>query len=236
MQFEGNKLRHEYKYYINYEAYQILRTRLIDIIGRDENMDSEDGYLVSSLYFDDIYDSAMEEKLAGTRFRKKFRIRVYERNDKQIKLECKMKYDTYISKISASLSSEEYTSILSGDYEFLAKRKEAVCLELYMLRKTSLLKPVLVVEYRREAYVSNYGNVRITFDKDIAVSYDSLDMLYSECPVTGILPEGRMVLEVKYDDYLPSYIGSLLQIGEAEKCAISKYVMCRKQNFEIKNY
>lgn len=236
MIYEGHKLRHEYKYYINYSNYQILRTRLKHFVKMDENMVREEGYFISSLYFDDIYESAMEEKIAGTRFRKKFRIRVYERNDAVIKLECKMKYDSFIAKESASLTREEYDRILNNDYEALLSREEAVCKELYMLHRTSLLRPVVVVEYLREAYVSHTGNVRITFDKNIAASYETLDMLKPGCPVTEILPKDILVLEVKYDDYIPTFILELLQMDEANKCAISKYVMCRNKNRIIKHY
>lgn len=236
MLYEGNKLRHEYKYYINYGSCHILRARLKDFVCADGNMEKPEGYLISSLYFDDVYESAMEEKIAGIRFRKKYRIRVYEREDRVIKLECKMKFDSYIAKVSAPLTRAEYDSILSGDYEFLLKREEQVCRELYIAHKTKLLRPTVVVEYLREAYVSYFGNVRITFDKNIAASFDALDMLGGECPVTEVLPEGVLVLEVKYDDYLPAYIGQLLQIDGADKCAISKYVMCRNKNTNIKGY
>lgn len=233
---EGHKLRHEYKYYINNGTCHILRLRLRDFMQPDGNMHKERGYLVSSLYFDDMYAAAMDEKLAGTRFRKKFRIRVYERDASVIKLECKMKFDSFIAKESALLSVEEYYSILNGEYGFLLKRDENVCRELYMQHNISRLMPVAVVEYLREAYVLRYGNVRLTFDKNIAASFDATDLLGESCPVTEILPEGVLVLEVKYDDYLPEYIRQLLQIGEAEKCAISKYVMCREKNRIIRHY
>lgn len=236
MIYQGHKLRHEFKYYINYGTYQILRSRCKDFILTDANMVKEEGYLISSLYFDDVYNSAMEEKIAGTRFRKKFRIRIYERSDTVIKLECKMKYDSFIAKESASLTREEYNLILAGNYEFLLEKKEELCKELYILHRTCLLRPIVVVEYLREAYVLKEGNVRITFDKNISASYDKLDMFSERCAVTEILPEGIMVLEVKYDDYLPTYVMQFLQIGESEKCAVSKYVMCRKKSKIIKHY
>ena len=87
MQYEGHRLRHEYKYYINDEVYHVLRRRLSMVMERDEHMIDDCGYLVSSIYFDDWYHSAMNEKIAGTRFRKKFRIRCYELSDRWIRLE-----------------------------------------------------------------------------------------------------------------------------------------------------
>lgn len=227
MQYLGHKLRHELKFYINASVYHTLRNRLRMVIEPDPNMKEKDGYLITSLYFDDINHSALNEKQAGIRFRKKFRMRCYNRNDGLIKLECKYKYDEYISKISASLSREEYDSILRGDYSFLAKRKEPVCQQLLVYHNLRLMKPTVVVEYLREAYVLPQGNVRITFDKDISASTDTIDMFAEDYATRRVLENDLIVLEVKYDDFLPAYVQQLLQTAMTNKCAISKYVMCR---------
>jgi len=232
MQYEGKRLRHELKYYINYDTYYVLRDRLLKVINKDPNMKDENGYLITSVYMDDMYHSAVEEKVAGNRFRKKFRIRSYERNSKLIRLECKSKCNEFISKESAKLSLEEYHRILAGDSGFLLARPEKVCRELACYSRTKLMKPMVVVEYRREAYISPLGNVRITFDKDISSS-NVLDMFSEDYYTSKVLPDDIMVLEVKYDDYLPVHIGSLLQGITADQCAISKYVMCREEKRRV---
>ena len=232
MQYEGKRLRHELKYYIDYDTYYILRDRLKNVIETDKNMTNEEGYLISSLYLDDMYHSAVEEKVAGIRFRKKFRIRIYERDDRLIRLECKSKCNEYIAKEGATISLKEYQKILEGDYKFLIERPEKVCKELFGYSRLKLLKPVVVVEYQREAYISPLGNVRITFDKDISASKE-LDMFSKNYYTQKVLPDGIMVLEVKYDDYLPVHIKSLLQGIHANQCAISKYVMCREEKRRV---
>ena len=234
MKYEGHTLRHELKYYINYDVYYVLQKRLQKVIQMDENMPDEEGYLVSSIYFDDMYHSAVEEKIAGTRFRKKFRIRSYQLNNQLIRLECKRKYNEYISKTSAKLSLEEYNQIMNGKYDSLIMRKEQVCKELFCYNRTKLMKPVVAVEYRREAYVSPLGNVRITFDKEISASTGTLDMFSPQYHTSKVLPDDIMVLEVKYDDYIPSHILSILQTAMTDRCAISKYVMCREEKRMVK--
>lgn len=229
MEYEGHTLRHELKYYINYDVYHVLRKRLQRVIGADEHMTDEEGYVVSSLYFDDCHHSAQKDKIAGTRFRKKFRIRSYGYDSRLIRVECKEKYDEYISKTSAKIALEEYRWILCGDYGWLLLREEPVLKELFCYNRTKRLRPAVVVEYRREAYVSSAGNVRITFDKEIAASTGTLDLFSSGYHTAQVLPEGIMVLEVKYDDYIPSYILSVLQTAMTNRCAISKYVMCREK-------
>lgn len=232
MQYEGHNLRHELKYYISMPTYYELRERLQKILYPDENMLDENGYIISSLYFDDIYHSALEQKLAGIRFRKKFRIRCYDMSDSLIRLECKSKFDDLIGKESAEISRAEYDSILEGDYTFLLSRNERVCQELFCYNRTKLLKPEMVVEYKREAYVYPPGNVRITFDKNISVSVANPDMFAEDYRTESIFSDNIMVLEVKYDDYIPTVILQILRTVSAERCAISKYVMCRQKNAE----
>lgn len=229
MQYEGKQLRHELKYYINYDTYHVLRERLRKVIRQDPNMTNDNGYLISSIYLDDMYHSAVEEKTAGTRFRKKFRIRSYDRDNRLIRLECKSKYQEYIAKTSAMLSQDEYDQILKGSYDFLIRRPDEVSRELFCYNRTKRMRPVVVVEYLREAYISEMGNVRITFDKEISSSVGTLDLFAPEYKTKKVLQKDLMVLEVKYDDYLPSSIKSVLQTTSADKCAISKYVMCREE-------
>ena len=233
MQYEGQKLRHELKYYINEGVYLTLKNRLKYITYPDENMVNEEGYIISSVYFDDIYKTAYDEKNSGVRFRKKFRIRAYDYSDKVIKLECKSKFDEYISKRSATLSRAEYDSILKGDYGFLAQREEVICKELLAYNRTRLLKPVVTVEYLREVFVYPHGNVRITFDKDISASVNTVDMFSPDYITTKVLPEKMMVLEVKYDDYLPANVQRVIGMATSNRSAISKYVMCRENNGRV---
>lgn len=229
MEYLGHRLRQELKFYINSGDYHTLRARLFAAATPDPNMENMEGYLVTSVYFDDIYHSAMAEKEAGNQFRKKFRIRCYNRSDARILLECKQKYGEYISKESAPLSRWEYDSILSGEYNFLLSSPFPICQELCVRHHAQLLKPTVTVEYLREAYVAEEGHVRITFDKDVSVSVGECDIFSEFYEVRKVLDPGRMILEVKFDSFLPDAMVQLLKTSMAERCAISKYVMCRTE-------
>lgn len=224
MKYLGHTVRHEIKYYMNESNYFHLRKRLQIIAERDPNI-KEKGYLVSSVYFDDVYHSALEEKRAGVEFRKKYRLRCYNREDRLIRLECKRKYGDYIAKESEEFKRTEYDAILKGEYDFLLE-KGSICRELYAVHHSRLLKPVIAVEYLREAYVSEVGNVRITFDKNISFSvgdYDVFSEYYSVCPA---LDTGIIVMEVKFDEFLPDAVLQTLRSVSTDRCAISKYTMC----------
>lgn len=233
MEYLGHRLRHEIKYYINDIVYHTLRSRLNTVAGSDPNMKEPEGYLISSLYLDDMYHSALEEKESGIQFRKKYRIRCYDRKDGRISLECKRKYGEYISKDSMRISRREYDAMLSGDYDFFLSYPDVSGREVYALHHTRLLQPAVTVEYLREAYVMEQGNVRITFDKNISASVGDCDMFSDRYEVKQVLEPGIIVLEVKYDDYLPDAVFQILQTAMTNKCAISKYVMCRNEKRRI---
>lgn len=227
MEYLGRQLRRELKFYIDTGGYHTLRARLSAIAAPDPHMKDPEGYLVTSLYFDDIRHSAMEEKAAGVQFRKKFRLRCYNRSDARILLECKRKYNEFISKEAVPLSRGEYDSILAGEYGFLLSGASPLCRELYARHHAQLLRPVVTVEYLREAYVTREGGVRITFDKDVSAFMGGYDMFSGEA--RRVLEPGQLILELKYDSCLPDTVVRILKTVPMERCAISKYVMCREE-------
>ena len=157
--------RHELKYRITQAHKDIMMARLDMFLDRDNN--TENGiYQIRSLYFDDYWNSAYEEKQMGTAVRKKYRIRFYNYSDELIKLECKHKQGAYIYKQSARLTTEEVRNILAGNYEILRERKEEVCQTFYYECVTNFLRPRVIVDYERVPYVFEPGNVRITFEAE----------------------------------------------------------------------
>ncbi len=236
MEYAGENLRHELKFFINTGEYYLLKSKLKQFLIKDTNTKQEAGYFIRSLYFDDMYNSAMEDKISGVPRRHKYRIRIYDGSDKVIKLERKDKYDEYISKKVERLTKEEYEKIIANDYEFALKSGKQLLLELYCSRKTRLLKPVVIVDYIREAYTMNAGNVRITFDKNLSGNLHNLDIFNPNVVMKKILPQNIMIMEIKYDDYLPAIVKNLIQTSSFHKSAISKYVLSRAQLLEVKHY
>jgi len=220
--------RHELKYYINYRDYMLLRQSLKALIKRDKNGDESGRYLIRSLYFDDSEETALEDKLAGTDSRYKYRVRIYNYSAGLIRFEKKIKEGQFIAKKSIPLTRDEYESILAEDYTFLLRRKEALAHELYLEFKQSGLRPRVVVDYTREAYIMDYERIRITFDMDIKSGRPG-NIFDPNLSVMPMLDPGTMVLEVKFGKALPDYIASLLEgLNGAQRSAISKYVICRK--------
>ena len=160
------KFRHELKYLINPGDAALLKERLQVVLRPDEH--AVDGqYHIRSLYFDDYWDTAYRDKLGGFPERRKYRIRVYNRGRDVIRLECKRKSASYICKTSAALSEEELGRIWQGDYGFLLRREETLCREFYYQCVSRVMRPRVYVDYEREPFVMEAGDVRITFDRDV---------------------------------------------------------------------
>lgn len=234
MKYRNAKLRHELKYFISWKEYVLIRSKLATILRLDDNTKNPEGYLIRSLYFDDMYDTGMFEKLVGVQRRDKYRIRIYDYSDKTINFERKSKYDSYISKVSAPLNRTQTNQILSGDYNSLRESENTLLKEIYVKRNTVLLRPAVIVDYLREAYIYQDGNVRITFDKFISAGVGSFNIFSRRVPTYPVVEKDLLVLEIKYDNYLPTLIKGLVKSLTGDTCAISKYVMCRTRLADIK--
>lgn len=222
------KFRHEMKYYINYRDYWVVRQSLKAVLLPDENGDENNTYHIRSLYFDDRDETALTDKLAGVEARCKYRIRIYNHSRSIIRLEKKIKQGQYIAKKSIPLTYREYQALLARQYAFLLRRKEPLAKELYLQFTCQQLAPRVVVDYQREAYVMDYERVRITFDKDLKSGKPG-DIFDPNLNVWPIGDQGMMVLEVKFNRYLPDYVRRILDnLSSTNRTAISKYVLCRK--------
>ena len=221
--------RHELKYYINYIDYLSVRQSLRHLLESDSNADKNGDYIIRSLYFDDLGDSALRKKIAGVDNRDKYRIRIYNFSNDVIKLEKKIKNNGYIRKDTITLSEDEYDAIMAGETEFLLRRREPLALEMYLQMKQNMLRPRVIVDYTREAYVMDYQRVRITFDKDLKSTSINGSIFDPDLPTIPMLDRGMVVLEVKFGQYLPDFIRGVLWTLEApRRSAISKYTICRK--------
>ena len=227
-------LRHELKYHITPAELTVLRGVLAPVMQLDPNGNENNEYHIRSLYFDTINDDALEEKIAGVGNRKKYRIRIYNFSDRVIKLECKSKYGDLISKQSVSIPRDLAEQLIAGDPEGLQRMRHPLFHDVYREMKTRLLRPAVIVDYVREAYIHNAEEVRVTFDKQLRTGLFSSDMFNKDLPTYPVFDDPVEILEVKYDEFLPSYIQSILSGITAQRSAVSKYTWCRR--YENKEY
>jgi len=226
MKYNGHVLRHELKYLINYADYHSIAAAAGQILYPDENS-GDNGYLIRSLYFDDIYDSAYRDKQAGILRRRKHRIRIYNYSDEVIKFEIKDKFDSYISKISASITREQCIDMIHGNFDFMLNSDKQALRAGFIDARTHILSPAVVVDYNREAFVLDEGNVRLTFDSKLRAGFCSNNLFDPDMPTLPAIEPDMLIMEVKFDDFLPSVVQKLLAPVNSKQSSQSKYVMCR---------
>ena len=221
-------LRHELKYHITPAELAVLRNVLTPVMQLDPNGDEHNEHHIRSLYFDTINDDALEEKIAGVGNRKKYRMRIYNFSDKVIKLECKSKYGDLISKQSVSIPRELAEQLIAGDPDGLQRMRHPLLHDMFREMRTRLLRPVVIVDYVREAYIHPAQDVRITFDKTLRTGMYSSDMFNAKLPTFPVFDDPVEILEVKYNEFLPTHIQALLSGVTAQRSAVSKYTWCRR--------
>lgn len=224
----GLPARHELKYFINLAELEALRKRLRGALAMDAHCVGGKPYVIRSLYFDDIDDSAFYDKQAGVMHRDKYRIRIYNFSDKAIFLERKRKMGDLIQKSGVQITRRLCDQLVGGSPAGLYKAQNPLLQDMYVQMRTRLLRPRVLVDYAREAYVHPAEDVRITFDMNLRSGLASRDLFNPGVPT--VCPHDRNVeiLEVKFDNYLPGYISALLHGVEAERSAVSKYILCRR--------
>jgi len=214
------------KYLINLPEWALLRARLPAGVQRDAYAGPNGEYMIRSLYFDDYWNTAYEEKDGGVLKRHKYRIRVYNCSDARILLERKNKFGQYIWKQSALMTRDQVEAVLEGDYGTLLKGENNLLREFYYECTSRVMRPRVVVDYDREPFVLDAGDVRITFDKHVRAGFGTFDLFDPALPTAEVLRGDQIIMEVKFTEFLPKLVRGLLPPRSAELTAASKYVLC----------
>ena len=218
-------LRHEWKHEISVSDMIAIRQRM-RAIARPDPYASGGKYKIRSLYFDTPADKALREKKDGVNCREKFRLRYYNQDLKFIRLEKKSKWNGLGRKESTRLSQREAQAIVNGDLEWMLRSKNKLLQELYTKITLQGLRPKTIVDYTREPFIYAPGNVRVTLDYGIRTGLGCTDFLNPDC-VTIPVEDSPIILEVKWDEYLPAVIRDAVQLDGRRTSAFSKYAACR---------
>ena len=217
--------RHEWKHEISRADLLAIRSRLRAVCEADPH--AVDGrYQIRSLYFDSPGDKALREKIDGVNLREKFRIRYYNGDTALIHLEKKSKRAGLGTKFSAPLSAAEAQQIVDGRLDWMLASGRPLVQELYCKMRYQGLRPKTIVDYTREPFIYRPGNVRVTFDYDIRSGLSCTDFLNPSC-VTVPAGDAPILMEVKWDAFLPAIIRDAVQTPGRRAEAFSKYAQCR---------
>lgn len=226
-EYAGGKGRHEHKIAMNTADCYLLRQKLKHVMKLDLHAGPNGTYFIRSVYFDNFDNKVLTEKKEGFFRRDKYRVRLYDFVSGKLYLEKKSKRDNLTFKQKCSITAEEYERIRLGQLAWMQDDERALVRELFLQMNLLQLKPITVVDYVREVYVYEPGNVRVTFDSSVKTSFRSEDLLNPDLAMIPALDPNQVIVEVKYDQYLPDVIRFFLQINDRRKEAFSKYQLSR---------
>lgn len=221
--------RYEYKYLLPVTAKVALMQQLRPLMKLDQHGD-EQGYRVTSLYYDDQEQSAYFDKIDGDSERTKYRWRAYNLQPASLRLEIKIKKNNLVDKKSQSMSVDQFNKSLTGQSFFDEREMTGVEKIFFIKNKTCLFKPQIVIDYQRLALIDEASQTRITFDQNLTFSSQTSNFLTEELNQKLILEPGYDMLEIKYQHFLPNYLQQLLSQSHLWPVAASKYVLAQQRN------
>ena len=223
------KYRNEWKYSLTNQELSLLKSRISEVMELDPHTSIKGRYVIHSLYFDDYKDTSVYTTDSGLSKRFKWRIRYYDEDLNYIVLERKEKLDSRCHKKSCRLTIDEYQKIVNSNItDIVYDTDKKLIKELARDIMFYNYKPKVIIDYERIAYVEEITNVRITFDMKISASYDLEHFLDGDYTKFYINPSGENVLEVKFDEILPSYIRKIVESYGFKQTSFSKYYYGRR--------
>lgn len=220
-------MRQEKKYAVNLADGVVLGGRLGAVMHADAHNGAQ-GYTIRSLYFDTPDDQDFQDKIDGLELRRKIRLRTYSPQSDFAMLEMKQKEGPYQRKRSIRLNRADAERLCRGDYDPLLAYQNPFAAECYGLMHCRCYRPKAVVEYRRQAYVARENHIRITLDSRIMATESSAALFSPALSLYPVLDPWSLVLEVKYNGFLLSYIRDLLDRVERSELSVSKYCLARR--------
>lgn len=226
-------LRQEHKFLLDQIEYFSLRHKLSGVLEPDPH-NGATGYLIRSLYFDTIHDSDYFEKLDGVGTRRKMRLRIYDPNAKTAFLEMKQKQGSNQRKRSLEISRMDALRLTQGDYTPLLNYSSSFAYECYGIMTTRCYRPKTIVDYHREAYINKINSIRITFDQHVEATESHFNLFDPMLNLNPVLDRDMVILEVKYNGFLLSYIQDQLRTVDKNSLSVSKYILARQQGYQMK--
>jgi hypothetical protein len=220
--------RHEIKYFISKQDAFLLGHTLSRCMRSDIHMKGSGGYWIRSLYFDSQDNRDYWGKVNGYPDRRKIRIRIYQTDTESVKLEIKNKSNCYILKETVEISRDDSERLIRGESFPLLSYQNQIANKVYNYFYMERMKPILLIDYEREAFLYPFENIRITIDKDVRASISPLSLYDKYAIMLPVFNDERYILEVKYHTCLPFFIKKILSGLNLELTSASKYCLARQ--------
>ena len=218
--------RYELKYLITAEQKQ----KIIAAIAPYMELDGYGRSSIRNIYYDTDSYLLIRRSIEKPVYKEKLRIRSYGRAgvDKKVYVELKKKYKSIVYKRRIAMVQTDALRWLDG--AAVCPTDTQISREIdYFAAFYKSLRPVMFISYEREAYYQkDGGDFRVTFDDNILCRQDELS-LDTDAYGTPILPEGRVLMEIKCSGGIPLWMTEVLSKERIYKTSFSKYGTAYKQ-------
>ena len=211
-----------------YELKYLLTARQKSIITQEMNRymapDQYGRTVIRNLYFDSQNYRLIRRSLEHPVYKEKLRIRSYHLipEDGQCFVELKKKYDHIVYKRRLTMAQDTALPWLCGTTPLVPKSQIGQEIE-YFRAYYGTLQPTVFLSYARQAWYSLDGSdFRVTFDDDILCRQNDLS-LSKEPGGTPLLPDGKVLMEIKTSGGIPLWMTRLLTENRIYKTSFSKY-------------
>lgn len=212
------------RYELKYMLTVPQKERLLQIMEPYMRPDKYGCTTICNLYFDTDDYLLIRRSIEKPAYKEKLRLRSYGRAtpDSKTFVEMKRKYSGVVYKRRVSLPEEVAMQWLTGDRQDPGKKQINRELD-YFLDFYKTLKPRVFISYRRQAYYAkDDSGFRMTFD-DTVLSRQTDLSLQSEAYGQPILPEDKVLMEVKCAGGIPLWLTEFLSREKIYKTSFSKY-------------
>ncbi len=220
MPFQAVFERYELKYMITAEQKEKILTAMDACM----QIDQYGKTTIRNLYFDTDSYLLIRRSIEKPPYKEKLRVRSYGKatQDSPVFVELKKKYESVVYKRRISMPCGEAMAWLTGKSH--RDRQTQIGKEIdYFIDYYGTLHPVVFLSYQREAYYAKKeSDFRVTFDENVLVRQEDLS-LESEVYGTPILPEGRILMEMKCTGGIPMWMTRVLSREKIYKTTFSKY-------------
>lgn len=221
-----NVCRKEKKFLVDAACAKQLEGMLGSVLKADPHNGAW-GYVVRSLYFDTPHDHDYVDKLFGHELRRKVRLRSYGPGSDFALLELKQKQGENQQKRSLPMSRADAEQLIAGNYDVLLGYREQFAAEMYALMSINAYMPKTIVEYDRAAFIAKENKIRVTFDRNIRATELSFGLFDDKLCLYPVFDPFNVVLEVKFNGFLLSYVRDVLNTVDKSELSVSKYCLAR---------
>ena len=220
MPYQAVFKRYELKYLITPAQKEILLETMAPYMA----LDRYGRTTIRNIYFDTPDYRLIRRSIEKPVYKEKLRIRAYHQATphSQVFVELKKKYDHVVYKRRLSLREDEALNWLAGNMHCADRGQISREID-YFLDFYQGLRPTVFLSYEREAYYCRAGSdFRVTFDENVLFRREDLS-LEAEIGGTPILPEGKILMEIKCAGGIPLWMTGVLTRERIFRTSYSKY-------------